>query len=66
MTAQVPVKSGLRGGRGNPPGIGRFDLELAAFQIIDVPSIRLYLYTPADVQRETKLQVTAAATTASP
>ena len=39
------------------PALGRFDLEFTAFQVAEQPSLRLYLYTPADDGRsETKLR----------
>jgi transcriptional regulator with XRE-family HTH domain len=41
------------------PGLGRFDLEYTAFQVAEQPSLRLYLYTPADERTEMKLRETA-------
>jgi hypothetical protein len=46
------------------PQLGRFDLEYTAFQVAEQPSLRLYLYTPADGRSETKLR--EAVTAASP
>src|SRR4051794_2800641 len=48
------------------PKLGRFDLEFTAFQIAEQPSLRLYLYSPADGQSETKLRDAGAASTAKP
>ncbi len=47
------------------PELGRFDLEFTSFQVAEQPSLRLYLYTPADDGRsEAKLrEVVAAANT---
>jgi transcription regulator MmyB-like protein len=42
------------------PELGRFDLEYTAFQVAEQPSLRLYLYTPADKRTEMKLRETAA------
>ena len=37
--------------------LGRLDLEFTSFQVAEQPSLRLYLYTPADDSRtETKLR----------
>jgi hypothetical protein len=39
------------------PELGRLDLEFTSFQVAEQPSLRLYLYTPADDARtETKLR----------
>ncbi|HLH25128.1 MAG TPA: helix-turn-helix transcriptional regulator [Chloroflexota bacterium] len=38
------------------PELGRFDLEFTAFQVAEQPSLRLFLYTPADGPSETKLR----------
>jgi transcriptional regulator with XRE-family HTH domain len=43
------------------PELGRLDLEFTIFQVAEQPSLRLYLYTPADDGRtETKLRETVA------
>ncbi len=43
------------------------DLEFTTFQVAEQPSLRLFLYTPADGRSETKLrEVAAAASTAKP
>jgi len=69
----VPVYQGIRaespgGAEALPtPHLGRLDLEFTSFQVADQPSLRLYLYTPADDGRtEAKLRetVTAAKTRA--
>ena len=38
------------------PELGRFDLEYTAFQVAEQPSLRLYLYTPADKRTAMKLR----------
>jgi len=44
------------------PELGRLDLEFTSFQVAEQPSLRLYLYTPADDGRsETKLREAVAA-----
>ncbi|HEV8634101.1 MAG TPA: helix-turn-helix transcriptional regulator [Chloroflexota bacterium] len=50
------------------PELGRFDLEFMPFQVAEQPSLRLYLYTPADDGRSENVlrQVVAAATAATP
>jgi transcriptional regulator with XRE-family HTH domain len=49
------------------PELGRFDVEFTAFQVAEQPSLRLFLYTPADGRSETKLrEAVAAASTATP
>lgn len=50
------------------PKLGRFDLEYASFRVAEQPSLRLYLYTPADDGRsESKLrEAVIAAGTAKP
>jgi len=40
------------------PELGRLDLEYTSFQVAEQPSLRLYLYTPADERTETKLRET--------
>jgi hypothetical protein len=35
---------------------GRLDLEDTCFQVAEQPSLRLYLYTPADERTESKLR----------
>ena len=48
------------------PELGRLDLEFTSFQVAEQPSLRLYLYTPADDGRtETRLRE-AVATVARP
>jgi hypothetical protein len=47
------------------PKLGRFDLEFTAFQVAEQPSLRLYLYTPADGRSEAKLREATAASTAN-
>jgi len=43
------------------PELGRFDLEFTSFEVAEQPSLRLYLYTPADDGRsETTLREIAA------
>ena len=43
------------------PELGRLDLEFTSFQAAEQPSLRLYLYTPAeDGRTETKLRETVA------
>jgi transcriptional regulator with XRE-family HTH domain len=37
------------------PKLGRLDLEFTIFHFVEQPSLRLYLYTPADERSETKL-----------
>ncbi|TME86429.1 MAG: hypothetical protein E6I43_04365 [Chloroflexi bacterium] len=41
------------------PELGRFDLEYTAFQVAEQPSLRLYLYTPADKRTAMKLREAA-------
>ena len=51
------------------PELGRLDLEFTSFQVAEQPSLRLYLYTPADDGRtEAKLRkaVAEAPSTADP
>jgi transcriptional regulator with XRE-family HTH domain len=49
------------------PKLGRFDLEFTVFQVAEQPSLRLFLYTPADGRSETKLrEAVAAGSTATP
>lgn len=43
------------------PKLGRVDLEFTIFQVAEQPSLRLYLYTPADERTETKLRDTITA-----
>jgi hypothetical protein len=38
------------------PELGRIDLEFTAFQVAEQPSLRLYLYAPADARSETRLK----------
>jgi transcriptional regulator with XRE-family HTH domain len=38
------------------PKLGRLDLEYTSFQVAEQPSLRLYLYTPADELSERKLR----------
>ncbi len=38
------------------PGLGRLELEYTSFQVAEQPSLRLYLYAPADKRTETKLR----------
>jgi transcriptional regulator with XRE-family HTH domain len=38
------------------PELGRLDLEFTAFQVAEQPSLRLYLYAPADARSETRLK----------
>jgi transcriptional regulator with XRE-family HTH domain len=55
-------KEGLKGYQ--HPQLGRFDLEYTAFQVAEQPSLRLYLYTPADGRSEAKLREAVAAASA--
>jgi transcriptional regulator with XRE-family HTH domain len=48
------------------PTLGRIDLEFTIFQVAEQPSLRLYLYTPADERTETKLRETIPARRALP
>jgi transcriptional regulator with XRE-family HTH domain len=49
------------------PALGRFDLEFTAFQVAEQPSLRLFLYAPADGRSEGKLrEAVAAASTLNP
>jgi transcriptional regulator with XRE-family HTH domain len=43
------------------PKLGRFDLEFTAFQVAEQPSLRLFLYAPADGRSEQKLRGAVAA-----
>ena len=60
--AAIWVRQDVRGRREGlkrfqHPELGRFDLEYTSFQVAEQPSLRLYLYTPADDGRsETKLR----------
>jgi hypothetical protein len=47
------------------PELGRIDLEFTAFQVAEQPSLRLYVYAPADARSETKLRETATGKPAS-
>lgn len=38
------------------PVLGRLDLEFTIFHIAEQPTLRLYLYTPADERADTKLR----------
>ena len=38
------------------PKLGRFDLEFTVFQVAEQPSLRLFLYAPADATSEKKLR----------
>jgi transcriptional regulator with XRE-family HTH domain len=68
MWARQDVRGRLEGQkRFLHPKLGRFDLEFTAFQVAEEPSLRLYLYTPADGRSEAKLrEAAAAASTAQP
>lgn len=46
------------------PELGRFDLEFTAFQVAEQPSLRLYLYTPADDRSKAKFREAVGASTA--
>jgi hypothetical protein len=48
------------------PELGRLDLEFTSFQVAEQPSLRLYLYTPADRRTERKLQEAASTRLARP
>jgi hypothetical protein len=48
------------------PELGRLDLEFTSFQVAEQPSLRLYLYTPADPRTERKLQEAASTQLARP
>jgi hypothetical protein len=48
------------------PELGRLDLEFTSFQVAEQPSLRLYLYTPADRRTERKLQEAASTQLARP
>src|SRR5439155_22774761 len=49
------------------PKLGRLNLDFTALQAAEQPSLRLYLYAPADGRSETKLrEAVAAASTAAP
>src|SRR5215211_4221935 len=58
----VEVKRNLEGLKHfQHPELGRFDLEFSSFQVAEQPSLRLFLYTPADGRSEEKLREAVAA-----
>ena len=48
------------------PELGRLDLEFTSFQVAEQPSLRLYLYTPADHRTEDMLKEAASKRPAQP
>lgn len=60
LWARQDVRGRLEGvKRFKHPRLGRFDLEFTVFQVAEQPSLRLYLYAPADASSEKTLRRSA-------
>jgi transcriptional regulator with XRE-family HTH domain len=60
LWARQDVRGRLEGvKRFEHPKLGRFDLEFTVFQVAEQPSLRLFLYAPADATSEKKLRAAA-------
>ena len=67
MWARQDVRGRLEGmKRFQHRELGRIDLEFTSFQVAEQPSLRLYLYTPADRRTESTLQEAASRRLARP